>query len=366
MQKKQFIVASILCAGLLYSCGTTKVVEQPIVYLEISSPEESGLYLTKITEEAEGNVIAHSSYQSRVQQSYNAWKGTYTYGDAKPDSYIKSIVGFCHSAQVYWGTYYNIAISPDGKKIAYVTKNNEENNVVIRSTGAQGVTTQRTFRNVLGGICWGSDNRLYFADNNKPNYYISSVNAEKGSTMLQHTNGNVDDSQPVLSADGKILYFTRWTSNYGPSIWARNMETGELSSCTRGFCAYPDPNNSNAIYCVRNSSAGKSEIWHIDYVNGQESVILSDINRSFTNPVLSPDGQWLLVVGNSVSTISKENNTDIFVAKTNGSSLTQLTYHPATDVCPIWSKDGKHIYFISSRANKNNAFNIWRMNFNLQ
>ena len=365
MKKNLIITAGILGIFLLNSCTTTQSVVEN-VYLETSSPEESGLHLTKITEEAAGSVIGNTGLQSRSIASYSAWTGAANYNDAKPDTYLKSYVGYCYNAQFYWGTSAFLAISPDGQKIAYITKSNNENNIVVRSAGAQGVTTQRTFRNIAGGFCWGSDNRLYFGDNNKPNYYISSVNAEQGSIMQQHTNGNVDDGQPALSKDGKILYFTRWTSQYGPAIWARNMETGELSSCTRGYNAFPDPNNNNAIYCVRNSSNGKSEIWHIDYVNGQESIILSDVNRSFTNPTLSPDGQWLLVVANSVSSISKKNNTDIFVAKANGSQLTQLTYHPETDTCPVWSKDGNQIYFISSRGNKDKAYNIWRMNFNLQ
>jgi Tol biopolymer transport system component len=183
--------------------------------------------------------------------------------------------------------------------------------------------------------------------------------------MSQHTNGNVDDSFPVLSSDGKLLYFTRWTSSYGPSIWSLNKAKGTLSSCARGFDVCAIPGNNEAFYCVRNSTAGKSEIWYVNYVKGQESIVLSDTKRSFTSPCLSPDGKWLLVVGNSTSNISNKENTDIFVARTDGSQLTQLTYHPQTDMSPVWSKDGKYIYFISSRANADQAYNVWRMNFSL-
>ena len=31
----------------------------------------------------------------------------------------------------------------------------------------------------------------------------------------------------------------------------------------------------------------------------------------------------------------------------------------------VWSADGKSIYFLSSRATKDQAYNIWKMNFNL-
>lgn len=108
-----------------------------------------------------------------------------------------------------------------------------------------------------------------------------------------------------------------------------------------------------------------SEIWMVNYVLGQETLILSDKNRSYTNPSLSPDGQWIVCVGNSKSSISKKNNLDVFAAKTDGTEIVQLTYHPANDCSPVFSKDGKSVYFISSRANKDEAYNVWKMRFDL-
>ena len=49
-------------------------------------------------------------------------------------------------------------------------------------------------------IILGNDGKLYFGDANRPNYYISSVDAEKGSIMKQMTSGTVDDSSPSLSS----------------------------------------------------------------------------------------------------------------------------------------------------------------------
>lgn len=344
MKRTRNLVAFAAAAVTLASCGTGKTA----LYLDSFSPEESGLNLVKITDEANGSVMASTT------GTLNAYT-----------NYTNQLVGFSKVANLRWGCSTNLAISPDGTKLAYVTRANNQSNIMVRSTGAQAMATQRTFRDVVGGFCWGSDNRLYFGDANRPNYYISSIDATQGSVMNQHTNGNVDDSYPALTSDGEVLFFTRWQAAYGPSVWALNKKDGTLSSCARGFNACPIPGTHDAFYCVRNSSDGKSEIWYVDYVKGQESIILSDVNRSFTNPTLSPDGQWLLVVGNSASSISKKQNLDIFAVRTDGTQLTQLTYHPQQDCCPVWSKDGKSIYFISSRANKDMYYNIWRMNFNL-
>ena len=57
-------------------------------------------------------------------------------------------------------------------------------------------------------------------------------------------------------------------------------------------------------------------------------------------------------------------NTDLFVCRTDGTQLTQLTYHAADDLSPVWSKDGRYIYFISQRGDAAATPNVWRMNFN--
>lgn len=342
--KKKTVFGIIVSIVLL--CASCKSTE-PAVYLELASPEEYGLNLVKITDEAKGNVIGCR------------------YGQTSSVNYVNAQCGFNEQSKLAWTCYPNLQVSPSGDKLAYLTTDKEQCNIIVRNTNSQGISTQRTFRNVVGGFAWGSDDRLYFSDGNSSNSYICSVDANKGSVMLQHTSGNVDDAFPILSSDGKIIYFTRWVSSYGPSIWAFNKESGTLSSCARGFNPCPVPNDNESFYCVRNSTSGRSEIWFVNYVNGTESIVLSDVNHGFTSPALSPDGKWLLVVGNSKSSISKKENTDIFVVRTDGTQLTQLTYHPAFDVCPVWSKDGKSIFFISSRANKEGYYNIWKMNFNL-
>ncbi len=343
MKKIRKFIAGAGMACLLASCGGSKAV----VYMEAYAPEESGLNLVKVTDEANNTVVAGSSFKPNAYTNYTL-----------------NTQGICTKAGFAWNTHSVLDISPDGSQLAYCTRMNGQDNIMVRSTGAQGMSTQRTFRNVHS-FSWGADNKLYFADINGSNIYICSTSAAQGSLMDQLTNGSVSDRCPIVSNDGKRVYFTR-TGNSGPSIWSLNRDNGTLTSCARGYSPCLIKDNPNAFYCVRNSTAGRSEIWYVDYVKGQESLVLSDENRSFTNPKLSPDGKWIVCVGNSVSNITRTNNLDIFVVRTDGSRLTQLTYHPQADTSPVWAADGRSIYFVSSRANKTNSYNIWRMNFNLE
>ncbi len=335
---KKFAAATGV-ACLLVSCGTSK-----ITYLETYSPEESSLNLIKVTDEANNTVLAGGSFNP-----------AYT-------DFSKSMYGA--STNLGWYTHNLLSISPDGSKLAYCTRMNGQDNIMVRNAASLGTSTQRTFRNVHS-FSWGSDNKLYFSDMNGNNAYICRVNAESGSLMDQLTNGMVNDYNPVLSADGKSIFFTRVTPT-GPSIWSLNTTNGTLTSCSRGYSPCIIKNEPNAFYCVRNTATKESEIWYVDFVNGKESVVLSFKGMGFTNPQLSPDGKWLLCVGSSVSSITKKSNLDIYVVRTDGTRLTQLTYHPSNDTSPVWSADGRSIYFISSRANKTEAYNVWRMNFNLE
>ena len=53
------------------------------------------------------------------------------------------------------------------------------------------------------------------------------------------------------------------------------------------------------------------------------------------------------------------------MVRSDGSQMTQLTYHRGHDLSPVWSPDGKSIYFLSQRGTENGAYNIWKMNFDL-
>lgn len=336
MKKSFFFLSATACmlTGMTTGCKSSQSL-----YLETTTPEEHGIAPVKITDESQNSVVANLSNLSVISLNGSGYGG---YRDK----------GF------FWNTGKRVAVSPDGTELAYISNVNDSRNVMVKKSTAGGPSTQRTFRRAQN-VFWGNDNRLYFNDNTSTTSTLGSVDSKQGSLVKQLTSNN-NDWGPSLSADGKVLYFTRFDSS-GPYIWSLNTATGELTSCTRGFGPIVDGDDSNKIYCVRNSTKGNSEIWHIDLAKGDEMLVLSDTKRGFTDPAVSPDGKWLLVVGNALSSITKRQNTDIFAVRTDGSQLTQITYHPETDCSPAWSPDGKYIYFLSSRGNKDRKFNIWRI-----
>lgn len=353
MRKKLFLGAIAMGTLLLSSCGSSKAV------IDYAAPEEQGLNIQKITDENANTVLG-----STTSISKNGRGGFLlaAYNSIKSDFAITTRGG-CRSAKYTWGTNRLLSVSPDGTEIAYLNRANKQDNIMIRKAGSMGASTQRTFRDI-GGFSWGNDGNLYFSDySDGEHVQIGATNAHAGSIIRQMTNNNTD-LDPVVSKDGKMLLFTR-IDRTGPSIWSLNLEDNTLTSCARGYNAIFVGDSKDEFICVRNSTSGVSEIWRVNYVKGQETLILSDKNRGFTNPTLSPDGQWILVQGNSKSVQSKKQNLDIFAVKVDGSNFTQITYHAAIDCCPTWSVDGNYIYFLSTRGNKDEYYNVWRMRFAL-
>ncbi|MGN0223774.1 MAG: hypothetical protein ACI4AM_07085 [Muribaculaceae bacterium] len=328
--------AIITAAVMLFttSCGRGN-------YEAAYSPEETGLGLVKITDESK-NVVVGTNVNLHSVNGKNAICGS-------------------NKGGLSWDSNNVLAIAPNGAEIAYLVHQNGQNNIMVRRASTTSTITQRTFRDV-DSFWWGSDDNLYYNDITEEPYKVCSVNSHSGTLIRQHTS-NKNSYNPALSKNGKILYFEQYNSVSGFCIWSINLETGELANCAVGYQPCPIGNGDQEFLCVRNNSKGNSEIWRINYITGEEQIILSDAEHGFGNPQISPDGNWILFTSNAVSSINKRKNVDIFVCKIDGSNVMQLTYHPAHDICPRWNHDGTAIYFISNRITSN-AWNIWRMNFN--
>jgi dipeptidyl aminopeptidase/acylaminoacyl peptidase len=77
-----------------------------------------------------------------------------------------------------------------------------------------------------------------------------------------------------------------------------------------------------------------------------------------SEPAVSPDGKSVVF---TVSTLDLEANgrrTDLWVVGIDGSNPRQITRDPASDSSPLWSPDGKWIWFLSSRSGSSQVWKI--------
>lgn len=265
-----------------------------------------------------------------------------------------------------WFSNRILDISIDGQNLAYLSFRNNTTNIFIKDINKMGGSTQRTNRQKVLDFSYSPDGKnICFSEAVGGINRIFVTDAIRGYVCRQITNNDIDYT-PVYSDDMSQIYFSRQEAN-GLSIWSYNINDNFLSNISRGMNPCPI-NDEKSILCVRPSGDGRNEIWKVNYDTGIEECIVSDAKHSFSTPTVSPDGKWILFVGSS--DIDGDNfvykNTDIYACRIDGTELTQLTYHAADDLSPVWSRDGKFIYFISQRGSSTGTANIWRMNFILQ
>lgn len=335
--KKIFTIAAAAAIVLSASAAKPKVD-----YTIVSVPEEGGVKFERITEDADA-----------VSTDFVLKKGTSFFGNGK-------------KTMIDWWVNPQIAVTPDGKKIAYINDKNQTTNVMVKDAKKGGASVQRTFRTNVRDFTLSPDgSTICFTEWRSGHYGIYLVDAVQGNVVRQVSNGTDNDYAGQISKDNNTIFFHRGEGFNSYSLWSWDRKNNLFSNYSRGMSPVLDPRDKDVIYCARFTDKKESEIWRLNLSTGVEELILGLPGRSFTTPQLSPDGKWLLVTGTTQAEKNKRINTDIFVVRTDGTQLTQLTYHPGNDLSAIWAPDGRAIYFLSERGTAGKVYNVWKMDFNM-
>ena len=191
---------------------------------------------------------------------------------------------------------------------------------------------------------------------------IWTVSAD-GTHPVAVTQDTALDWSPVWSHDGNYIYFA---SDRGGSMNLWQVRTDEKSGKVLGR---PEPLTTPSPYSgpISISRDGKriayvqqlttANIQKAGFNPVKETVVsqpqwITQGSRQARDPQLSPDGEWLAFWEGG-------KQEDIFVMKTDGSGLRQLTNDVYKDRYPRWSPDGSRIAFHSNRAGKHD---IWLIN----
>jgi Tol biopolymer transport system component len=174
------------------------------------------------------------------------------------------------------------------------------------------------------------------------------------------TNDDAVDWNPFWSADGKFLYFasdrngtmglfriaidedTGTPAGNPEPIGTPSLWSGWFSASRDGRqIAYQSMAESSSIEAVALDPAGGKAA-------GEPEPILrgSLLIRALD---VSPDGRWIAFA-------SRGRREDIFLMRSDGSGIKQLTSDAFKDRAPVWSPDGKRIAFYSNRAFR---YEIW-------
>jgi serine/threonine protein kinase len=165
-----------------------------------------------------------------------------------------------------------------------------------------------------------------------------------------------DETQPAFSPDGKWIAFASLNSNGGISVMdAEGKQARRLTA--QGF--HPSWSaDGKEIYCTlenvrdpENRSASVRRVWAIEVATGRQRLLFTD---DLAQPRLSPNGQRIAYWGAPSGSTQR----DIWTRPQNGGDPLAVTNDPAVDWNPIWSPDGRYLYFASNRAG---SMNLWRV-----
>ncbi len=131
------------------------------------------------------------------------------------------------------------------------------------------------------------------------------------------------------------------------TLWRCNPSTYKIQSVMKDYYAYSM--HYPYVYCSKGCREGRGEITRYNLKTKKFDKILSNPKQGYYGPEVSPNGRWLLLTANSLSPVSKKQNVDIYLYDLQSGKLHQLTTHPGHDWFPQWSRDGKMVYFLSSR-----------------
>ncbi len=146
-------------------------------------------------------------------------------------------------------------------------------------------------------------------------------------------------------------------------LWLFDFDKKEEKRLTEGNFTVSDPqwspDGTRITYVTRPTpradDGGLSDIWVLTVANGEKKKIVGDEGSS-DSARWSPNGAWIAYTGNpdGGSGVSKN---ELYLLPANGGAATLLTAKFHLDAgTPVWSRDGKTIYFSANVLQANEIF----------
>jgi len=273
---------------------------------------------------------------------------------------------------------FDVELSPDGKYLVYASDRTDLYGDIVIQPLVGSTHVQKTFYEGMDRFpCFfPTGERIAFATDMNGNFDIFIMRTKGGTAKQQITSSDLDEMSPDVSPDGKSLAYTSYGID-GGNIWVYDFEDRSFTTLGRGEFPRFSPDGTSIVYQKSSSSRDRYySIWVINVDGSSDTQVVRGDDWSAITPDWKPDGKYIVFASSankvrkyrykkkkSRELVRSENKgTDIWVVKTDGTGLTQLTRSKSSDWYPKWSKDNV-IYFCSDRRlgkkPTSKAANIW-------
>ncbi len=173
---------------------------------------------------------------------------------------------------------------------------------------------------------------------------IFSIPAENGEIVnLTNTQGTREIS-PAWSPDGnQIAYYSDKTGEYELYL-IDNLKGAEPRQITKGSKSWKNkaewsPKNTHLVYSDRTMN-----LWLVDINTGKQIVVDKASAEEIRDYTFSPDGEWI-----AFSKSSPNYQSALWLYQISTGDKHQITDASFSDSNPMFSKDGKFLFFLSNR-----------------
>jgi len=164
-----------------------------------------------------------------------------------------------------------------------------------------------------------------------------------------------DDTQPAYSPDGKLIAFR--SERNGGGIFLMGA-TGESVRRLTDFGFNPawSPNGTEILVATEvtrdpRERAGNSQLWSVEAATGRRRLV----NRGdAVQPSWSPSGRRIAYWSRPTGTAKRV----LWTSLPDGRDPVPLTDDLYLNWSPVWSPDGKYLFFASDRSG---SMNLWRL-----
>jgi Tol biopolymer transport system component/tRNA A-37 threonylcarbamoyl transferase component Bud32 len=195
---------------------------------------------------------------------------------------------------------------------------------------------------------------VYAADEGKGNdVYLQSVGGQVPINLTKDS--PAPDTEPVFSPDGEQIAFRSERDGGGIFVMGRTGESVRRVTNT-GFNPSWSPDAKELVFATQNvvdNPFGRndlSQLWIARVATGEKRRLSV---HDGVQPSWSPQGliaYWAIADSRGAS--------DIWVIPANGGDPVRVTDDMAVDWNPVWSPDGRYVYYASNRGG---SMNLWRI-----
>ena len=190
--------------------------------------------------------------------------------------------------------------------------------------------------------------------------FLQSVS---GQTPINLTKSSAMEAWPAFSPDGQTIAFQSDQDGGGIFVMGRTGDSvRRLTKIGAQPAWFPDGRTIVFATVVSNGPEVRtrlSQLWVVGTTGGEPRQLVAE---DAVQPRVSPTGKriafWNIPSSSMRPRSSVSANRDVWTVRADGGEPVRVTSHPANDWNPVWSPDGRWLYFLSNRSG---SMNLWRV-----